>query len=76
MTTSHSTVTEPWGKRAERTSGAAVRMTEAGRFAIPLRISHGDGTEAEDLELVVTAEEALRLCAEVGALLVGAADAP
>lgn len=69
MTTHHSgsTTTTP-EYRVARVVGEEVRHTHAGRLAIPL-VLHRGGDHVADLPLVVTADEAAELHAQIGRLL-------
>lgn len=58
----------PPGWRVERTSDKGLHHTQAGRLALPLSLHEGD-SHCGDLLLIMTAEEAETLYAELGLLL-------
>ncbi|MFD5231032.1 hypothetical protein ACFWJ5_21330 [Streptomyces qaidamensis] len=62
------------GWRVERSPGKTLGRTHAGRFFIPLTISHGE--ETAEANLVLTGDDTEQLHSELGRLLGGVTPEP
>jgi hypothetical protein len=56
------------GVRVERIPGKSIRLTEAGRIAVPLWVVK-DGNHVGDADLVLTVDEAATMHAQLAKLL-------